>query len=54
VKVKAALESVRKTAKGTENLLPPILEAVKAQASVGEIIDVLKEVFGKYEESTEF
>jgi len=54
VKVEAALESVREIAKGTGNLLPSILEAVKTQASVGEIIDVLKDVFGKYEESTEF
>ncbi len=43
-----ALESVRKAAFGGANLVPPILEAVHAYATVGEIMDTLREVFGEY------
>jgi methylmalonyl-CoA mutase N-terminal domain/subunit len=45
---KRALESVRKAAFGGANLVPPILEAVHAYATVGEIMDTLREVFGEY------
>ncbi len=47
-KVAEALERVREAAEGDENLVPPILEAVKLYASQGEICDVLREVFGTY------
>jgi len=47
-KVSEALEKVREAAEGDENLVPPILEAVKLYASQGEICDVLREVFGTY------
>ena len=50
-KVKDVLAVLKKTAEGTENLLPPILEAVNAYASLGEISDTLREVFGEYRES---
>ncbi|MHA1680000.1 MAG: methylmalonyl-CoA mutase family protein, partial [Promethearchaeota archaeon] len=53
-KVKETLANVRKVAEGSENLMYPILEAVKAYASVGEIIAVLKEVFGIYREDAVF
>jgi methylmalonyl-CoA mutase N-terminal domain/subunit len=43
-----ALESVRKAAFGGANLVPPILEAVHAYATVGEITDTLREIFGEY------
>ncbi|UCG04658.1 MAG: methylmalonyl-CoA mutase family protein [Candidatus Heimdallarchaeota archaeon] len=43
-----ALAEVRQAAEGTDNLMPPILKAVKAYASVGEICDVLREVFGEW------
>jgi methylmalonyl-CoA mutase N-terminal domain/subunit len=46
--VEAALEKVRLTAAGTDNLMPPIVEAVRAYATVGEICNVLRGVFGKY------
>lgn len=46
--IKLALEKVRKAAKGTDNLMPPILNAVKVYASVGEICDVLRDVFGEW------
>ncbi|HSJ12924.1 MAG TPA: methylmalonyl-CoA mutase family protein [Longimicrobiales bacterium] len=46
--VGAALAAVRRAASGTENLLPPMIEAVRAQATLGEISDVLREVWGTY------
>jgi methylmalonyl-CoA mutase N-terminal domain/subunit len=46
--VKEALAEVRQAAEGTDNLMPPILKAVKAYASVGEICDVLRDVFGEW------
>ena len=48
-----ALAALRKAASGTDNLMPPILEAVKAYATVGEICNALKDVFGEYEEPLE-
>jgi len=50
-KVKRALERVRKAAEGDENLMPPIIDAVRVYATVGEISDVLREVFGEYTEA---
>jgi methylmalonyl-CoA mutase N-terminal domain/subunit len=47
-RTKAALDAVRKAAEGTDNLVPPILEAVKSGATLGEICDVFREVFGVY------
>jgi methylmalonyl-CoA mutase N-terminal domain/subunit len=47
--VNDALEKVRKAAKNEENLMYPIIEAVKAYASIGEISDVLRDEFGEYE-----
>ena len=47
-KVAAALEQVREAAESDQNLVPPILEAVKLYATQGEICDVLREVFGTY------
>ena len=46
--VVTALSNIRKAAKGNENLFLPILEAVKLYASIGEICDVLREVFGEW------
>ncbi len=47
--VKDSLDYVREAAKGDENLVLPVLEAVRAYASIGEICDVLREVFGEYQ-----
>jgi methylmalonyl-CoA mutase N-terminal domain/subunit len=47
-KVQAALAVLKKAAQGTENLMPPILEAVRAYATLGEICDTLRGVFGEY------
>ena len=46
----AALEGLRGAAEGADNLMPPILEAVRAYATLGEMCDVLRGVFGTYEE----
>ena len=46
--VRARLEDVRSAAAGSENLMPPFLEAVDAGATIGEICDELRAVFGKH------
>jgi methylmalonyl-CoA mutase, N-terminal domain len=48
--VAVALARVESAARGTENLMPPVLEAVKAYASLGEISDVFRKVWGQYRE----
>ncbi|MHA1728068.1 MAG: acyl-CoA mutase large subunit family protein [Promethearchaeota archaeon] len=53
-KVKQYLKELKTAAKGAENLMPYILKAVKEYASVGEIIGILKEVFGVYKEDAIF
>jgi methylmalonyl-CoA mutase N-terminal domain/subunit len=50
-RVETALEEVRQAARGTENLMPPILNAVKAYATLGEISQTLVSVFGEYNET---
>lgn len=52
--VAAALARLKDTATGTDNLIPPILEAVKAYATLGEICDVLRDVFGEYQQRAIF
>ena len=51
-RVGQTLDRLRIAAQGTENLMPYILDAVRAYATLGEIVGVLKEVFGTYEEPT--
>ena len=46
----ACLEAVRKAAQGNDNLLPKILDAVRAYCTEGEIVNAMKEVFGEYRE----
>jgi len=53
-KVKETLEELKKAAEKYENLMPTILKAVKAYATVGEICDVLREVYGEYKPPTIF
>jgi methylmalonyl-CoA mutase N-terminal domain/subunit len=48
--VERRLNALRKAAKGDENLMPHIYEAVKAYATLGETCDALRDVFGTYEE----
>ncbi len=49
--VKRALDGMRRAAAGTDNLMPPILDAVRAYATLGEMCDALREVWGEWEES---
>ena len=51
-RVGQALDRLRIAMEGTENTMPHIMEAVHAYATLGEIIQVMKEVFGIYEEPT--
>jgi methylmalonyl-CoA mutase N-terminal domain/subunit len=44
------LGALRKAAQGSENLMPYIFDAVKSYATLGEICDAMREVFGTYEE----
>jgi methylmalonyl-CoA mutase, N-terminal domain len=50
-KSKAALEEVERRARASQNLMPAILGAVEACATVGEISDALRRAFGEYHES---
>jgi len=50
-KTKAALAELERRAQSAENLLPGILAAVEAYATVGEISDTLRRVYGEYQES---
>jgi methylmalonyl-CoA mutase N-terminal domain/subunit len=47
--VRYALDDVRDAARGTQNLLVPMKEALRARATLGEVSDVLREVFGTYQ-----
>ncbi|PYR12046.1 MAG: methylmalonyl-CoA mutase [Acidobacteria bacterium] len=48
--VARSLDALRAAARSTENLMPRILDAVRAYATVGEMCDALREVWGEYEE----
>ncbi|MBI3474941.1 MAG: methylmalonyl-CoA mutase family protein [Acidobacteria bacterium] len=48
---KAALQGVEDAAKSTENLMPKILAAVEAYATVGEISDAMRHIYGEYKEA---
>ncbi|MDR3672901.1 MAG: methylmalonyl-CoA mutase family protein [Holophaga sp.] len=48
--VRSALEALTKGSEGTDNLMPLILAAVKAEATVGEVSDAMRKVFGEYQE----
>jgi methylmalonyl-CoA mutase, N-terminal domain len=51
VRVERALKSIQSACEGTDNVMPHILEAVKAYATLGEICDVMRGVFGEYKQS---
>jgi methylmalonyl-CoA mutase, N-terminal domain len=48
--VACSLDALRETARGTGNTMPAILDCVRAYATVGEMCDALREVWGEYEE----
>jgi methylmalonyl-CoA mutase N-terminal domain/subunit len=50
-KWKAAIQQVEDSARGTDNLMPAIVEAVDANATVGEISDAMRRVYGEYHET---
>jgi methylmalonyl-CoA mutase N-terminal domain/subunit len=52
--VDAALAALRAASKGDDNMIPPMLEAVRAEATLGEICDVLREEWGTYSEPAAF
>jgi methylmalonyl-CoA mutase N-terminal domain/subunit len=45
---KSALDHVAEAAKATDNLMPPIIDAVRARATIGEISDILREQWGTF------
>jgi methylmalonyl-CoA mutase N-terminal domain/subunit len=46
--VAAKLDALRESAKGTGNVLHPMKEALRASATLGEVSDALRDVFGVY------
>ena len=48
-RVQQRLKEVKKAAQNDENLMPPIIEAVRARATLNEISDQLRDVFGEYQ-----
>lgn len=48
--VSKALDKIKEAVDGTQNLMEPVIEAVKSYASVGEIMRVLKECYGEFKE----
>ena len=53
-RVQKSLAELADYARGDENLMPPIIEAVRAYATLGEITDVFRKVFGDYHEPVYF
>ena len=50
-KVSETLEALRKACQGDDNLMPYIIDAVKAYATLGEISQVMRDIFGEYKQS---
>jgi methylmalonyl-CoA mutase N-terminal domain/subunit len=48
------LRALSQAARGSDNLMPPLLEAVKAYATLGEVCDVFRKVWGVYREDGRF
>jgi methylmalonyl-CoA mutase, N-terminal domain len=48
---RSAIEMIGNAARSGENLLPRIVDAVEAHATVGEISDAMRTVFGEYQET---
>jgi methylmalonyl-CoA mutase N-terminal domain/subunit len=51
-RVEASLAALKETCRGTGNLMPPILDAVRAYATLGEICGAMREIFGEYQPPT--
>jgi len=52
--VDTALARLRDAARGRDNLMPPILDAVRAYATLGEMSGALRDVWGEHKEPTAF
>ena len=52
--MEASLRRLEEVARGTDNTVPAILECVEAYASIGEICDVFRSVFGEQKEFSSF
>jgi methylmalonyl-CoA mutase, N-terminal domain len=52
--VRGARAELRRRAEGSENLMPAILDCARAHMTVGEIVNVMKDVFGEYKEQSIF
>jgi len=48
--VRRALAELKRSVQGRDNLMPPILDCVRAYATLGEMCDILRSVFGEYRE----
>jgi methylmalonyl-CoA mutase N-terminal domain/subunit len=51
-RVGQTLDALKRAAEGTGNTMPYLLDAVRAYATLGEICDALRDVFGTYQETT--
>jgi methylmalonyl-CoA mutase N-terminal domain/subunit len=49
--VRARLDELREVSRGEGNLLPPVREALRARATLGEVCGVMREEFGEYSEA---
>ncbi len=54
IKVKKRLDELKQAAEGKDNIMPPIIEAAREYATLGEICNAMKEVFGTYREPPMF
>lgn len=52
--VQNTLDALKESAQGSDNLIPKIMDAVRAYATEGEIVAILKEIFGEYKEQSVF
>lgn len=52
--VQAALDALREAAEGGDNVMPATIEAVTAYATIGEIVDVLRQVHGRWQPTAAF
>jgi methylmalonyl-CoA mutase N-terminal domain/subunit len=50
-RVRRALDDLKRVAEGTDNTMVPLIEAARAYATVGEMCDALRDVWGEYEET---
>ena len=48
------LRALESAARGNENLMPPLIDAVKSYATLGEMMDVFREVFGEFQPTWAF